>query len=82
MTPDDRVLKDPDDISEIERTLLRDVARIRGTLPPVLDKVEDFILEWQVDAWQCPSDAAVRPRNSCLTPSTRFSVLQQIDEAV
>ena len=43
-------MTDPDDglgnVAECERTLLRDVARIRGTLPPALAMAEDFIIGW------------------------------------
>ena len=38
--------EDPDDISEVGRMLLRDIARIRGTRPPALAAVENFILDW------------------------------------
>jgi hypothetical protein len=36
---------DPD-LDECERTLLRDVARLRGTRPPALAAVKDFMLAW------------------------------------
>ena len=38
--------EDLDGIAAIGRTLLRDVARIRGTRPPALAAVEDFVLAW------------------------------------
>ena len=40
------------DIAKLERTLLRDIAAIRGTLPPVLAKVENYIGEWLRDTYQ------------------------------
>jgi hypothetical protein len=36
----------------LERTLLRDIAGIRGTLPPALAKAENFIMGWLCDAYQ------------------------------
>ena len=38
--------EDLDGIAEVGRTLLRDIARIRGTRPPALAAVEDFVLAW------------------------------------
>jgi hypothetical protein len=38
--------EDPDDIAEVGRMLLRDVARIRGTRPPALAAAENFIMGW------------------------------------
>jgi hypothetical protein len=40
------------DIAKLERTLLRDIAGIRGTLPPALAAVENFIEEWLRDTYQ------------------------------
>jgi len=37
--------EDPDDISEVGRMLLRDIARIRGTRPPALAAVQNKILD-------------------------------------
>jgi hypothetical protein len=37
---------DDPEIAECERTLLRDIARLRGTRPAALAEVEDFILDW------------------------------------
>ena len=43
ISPDDA---DLGDLAECERTLLRDVARIRNTRPPALAAAEEFIIGW------------------------------------
>jgi hypothetical protein len=54
--------EDLDGIAEVGRMLLRDVARIRGTLPPALAAVENFTMGWMT----------ARPDQNWDPPPTEF----------